>query len=353
MAAGEASSAAVVAPDSAVLVRPWMVPVISNFSGKETLLRTYVLGLITNRLGSSALTLLIVSFAVFFATAMLPGDTATILLGQAATPEAVAGLRAAMHLDEPAFLRFGRWLIGLLQGDLGISYVNNLPVAELIGARFINTMRLAGIVTLFAVPLSLTLGITAAMFRGSVYDRIVTILTIGIISVPEFMIATSAVLLFSVYLKWLPALSFASDVTSFWQVLRIYAMPVITLTFVVSAQMIRMTRAAVIDTINTPYVEAAILKGASRRRAVLLHALPNAVGPIANAIALSLSYLVGGVIIVETIFNYPGVAKLMVDGVSTRDLPLIQSCAIIFCVGYLALITFADIVAILANPRVR
>ncbi|WP_371412533.1 ABC transporter permease [Neorhizobium sp. T25_13] len=330
-----------------------MVPAISNFSGKEIPLRTYVLGLITNRLGSSALTLLIVSFAVFFATAMLPGDTATILLGQAATPEAVAGLRAAMHLDEPAFLRFGRWLIGLLQGDLGISYVNNLPVAQLIGARFVNTMRLAGIVTLFAVPLSLMLGITAAMFRGSVYDRIVTILTIGVISVPEFMIATSAVLLFSVYLKWLPALSFASDVTSFWQVLRLYAMPVITLTFVVSAQMIRMTRAAVIDTINTPYVEAAILKGASRRRAVLLHALPNAVGPIANAIALSLSYLVGGVIIVETIFNYPGVAKLMVDGVSTRDLPLIQSCAIIFCVGYLALITFADIVAILANPRVR
>lgn len=330
-----------------------MVPAISNFSGKETLLRTYVLGLIANRLGSSALTLLIVSFAVFFATAMLPGDTATILLGQAATPEAVAGLRAAMHLDEPALLRFGRWLIGLLQGDLGISYVNNVPVADLIGARFVNTMRLAGIVTLFAVPLSLTLGITAAMFRGSVYDRIVTVVTIGVISVPEFMIATSAVLLFSVYLKWLPALSFTSDVTSFWQVLRIYAMPVITLTFVVSAQMIRMTRAAVIDTINTPYVEAAILKGASRWRAVLLHALPNAVGPIANAIALALSYLVGGVIIVETIFNYPGVAKLMVDGVSTRDLPLIQSCAIIFCVGYLTLITFADIVAILANPRVR
>ncbi len=223
-----------------------------ELSGRGTILRTYVLGLIANRLGSSALTLLIVSFAVFFATAMLPGDTATILLGQAATPEAVAGLRAAMHLDEPAFFRFARWLFGLLQGDLGTSYVNNVPVAKLIGARFVNTMRLAGIVTLCAVPLSLTLGITAAMFRGSVYDRIVTVLTIGVISVPEFMIATSAVLLFSVYLKWLPALSFASDVSSFWQVLKIYAMPVITLTFVVSAQMIRMTRAAVIDTINTP-----------------------------------------------------------------------------------------------------
>lgn len=320
---------------------------------REPILRTFVLNLIAHRLLIAGLTLLIVSFAVFFATAMLPGDTASILLGQAATPEAVAGLRAAMHLDEPAVFRFFRWLAGLAQGDLGTSYVNNVAVADLIGGRFVNTMRLAGITTLIAVPVALTLGITAAMFRGSIYDRIVTILTIGVISVPEFMIATSAVLVFSVYLKWLPALSFANEVTSFWQVLKVYAMPVITLAFVVSAQMIRMTRAAVIDTINTPYVEAALLKGASRPRAVLYHALPNAVGPIANAIALSLSYLVGGVIIVETIFNYPGVAKLMVDGVSTRDLPLIQSCAIIFCIGYLALITLADIVAILANPRLR
>jgi len=130
-------------------------------------------------------------------------------------------------------------------------------------------------------------------------------------------------------------------------------MPVISLTFVVAAQMIRMTRAAVIDTINTPYVETALLKGASRPRVVLRHALPNAIGPIVNAVALSLSYLVGGVIIVETIFNYPGIAKLMVDGVATRDLPLIQSCAMIFCIGYLTLITLADIVAILANPRLR
>lgn len=313
----------------------------------------YVLNLIANRLLTACLTLLIVSFAVFFATTMLPGDTATILLGQAATPEAVAGLREAMRLDDPAIVRFARWLLGLFQGDLGTSYVNNIAVVDLIGERFANTMRLAGITTLFAVPMALTLGVTAAMYRGSLYDRIVTIITIGVISVPEFMIATSAVLLFAVYLKWLPALSLANDVTSIWQVLKVYAMPVITLAFVVSAQMIRMTRAAVIDTIDTAYVEAAILKGASRQRATLLHALPNAVGPIANAIALSLSYLVGGVIIVETIFNYPGIAKLMVDGVATRDLPLIQSCAIIFCFCYLSLITVADIIAIVANPRLR
>lgn len=316
-------------------------------------MRRYVLSLIAGRLAIALLSLLIVSLAVFFATSLLPGDTATILLGQAATPEAVAGLRAAMHLDEPAFLRFLKWLFGLLHGDLGTSYVNNMAVAELIGNRFVNTMRLAGITTIISVPLALTLGITAAMFRGSLYDRIVTVLTIGVISIPEFVVATTSVLLFSVYLRWLPALSLANDVSSVWQLLRAFAMPVISLTFVVSAQMIRMTRAAVIDTIDTPYVETALLKGASRPRMVLIHALPNAIGPIVNAIALSLSYLVGGVIIVETIFNYPGIAKLMVDGVSTRDLPLIQSCSMIFCFGYLSLITLADIIAILANPRLR
>ncbi|TCU07809.1 ABC transporter permease [Rhizobium sullae] len=312
-----------------------------------------VLSLISSRLLIALITLVIVSFAVFFATTMLPGDTASILLGQAATPEAVEGLRKAMHLDEPAILRFLRWLSGLVTGDLGTSYANDMPIGELIGGRFVNTLKLAGVTALFSVPIALTLGITAAMLRGSLYDRIVTIVTIGVISVPEFMVATSAVLLFAVYLKWLPALSLANEVHSLADVLRVYAMPVITLTFVVSAQMIRMTRAAVVETLTTPYVEMALLKGASRGRIVLRHALPNALGPIVNAIALSLSYLLGGVIIVETIFNYPGIAKLMVDAVATRDLPLIQSCAMIFCLGYLVLTTLADIIAILSNPRLR
>ena len=316
-------------------------------------MRSEVSLLVLNRLFIAVITLLIVSFAVFFATSMLPGDTASILLGQAATPEAVAGLRKAMHLDEPAILRFLQWLLGLMKGDLGTSYANNMPVAELIGRRLVATLELAAITTLVSVPLALLLGITSAMLRGSYYDRIVTIISIGVISVPEFMVATLAVLLFAVYLRWLPALSSVSEAHTVFDLLKIYAMPVITLTFVISAQMIRMTRAALIETLKTPYVEMALLKGASRGRMVFRHALPNALGPIVNAVALSLSYLVGGVIIVETIFNYPGIAKLMVDAVATRDLPLIQSCAMIFCLGYLLLITMADIVAILSNPRLR
>ena len=323
------------------------------FSTGSAHVNNRVLSLVGSRLVIAMITLALVSLVVFLATTLLPGDTASILLGQAATPEAVAGLRKAMHLDDPAPLRFLQWILGLLHGDLGTSYANNMPVAKLISGRLANTLQLAGITTLFAVPLALTLGISSAMLRGSLYDRIVTVLTIGVISVPEFMVATSAVLLFAVYLKWLPALSLANEIHSIFDVLRVYAMPVITLTFVVAAQMIRMTRAAVVETLDTPYVEMALLKGASRRRIVLRHALPNAIGPIVNAMALSLSYLLGGVIIVETIFNYPGIAKLMVDAVSTRDLPLIQSCAMIFCVGYLLLITAADIIAILSNPRLK
>jgi peptide/nickel transport system permease protein len=313
--------------------------------------RTQIPSLVVSRLLIAVITLVIVSFAVFFATALLPGDTATILLGQSATPEAIEGLRNAMHLNDPAIVRFLRWIAGLFRGDFGTSYANNMPVAGLIGRRFVNTMKLAGLTAAISVPLALALGITAATWRGSLYDRIVTVTTIGIVSVPEFMIATLAVLLFAVYLKWLPALSFTSEVKSFGDLIRAYAMPVVTLTFGVSAQMIRMSRAAVVETLDTPYVEMALLKGASRPRLVLKHALPNALGPIANAVALSLSYLLGGVIIVETIFNYPGIAKLMVDAVSTRDLPLIQTCAMIFCLGYLLLTTMADIIAIMSNPR--
>lgn len=316
-------------------------------------MNTIILRLIAERLGVMLVTLVIVSFTVFAATQLLPGDVAQILLGQAATPEAVAGLREAMGLNEPAITRYLNWLIGLTQGDFGLSYVTREPIADLIAGRLQNTLRLAAITTLISVPLALSLGILAALYQGTKFDRVVSTATVMIISVPEFMVATLAVLIFAVYLKWLPALSYANEVTSLWQLLKTFAMPVITLTFVIAAQMIRMSRAAVIETLNTPYCEMALLKGASRRRTVLIHALPNALGPIANAVALSLSYLLGGVIIVETIFNYPGIAKLMVDAVATRDLPLVQSCAMIFCFGYLMLIMLADIISILSNPRLR
>jgi peptide/nickel transport system permease protein len=312
-----------------------------------------MLRLIATRVAIGLLTLWIVSVLVFGATALLPGDVAEAVLGQAATQEAVAGLRAALHLDQPGWWRYMLWLGGLLRGDPGRSLVNHLPVTSLIGSRLPNSLLLAALTAAFSVPLALTLGITAAVKRGSLYDRVIGLVTVGVVSVPEFLVATLAVLVFAVKLHWLPALSSIRDVHTISQLFRNFAMPVVSLSFVVMAQMARMSRAALIGTLDSSYVEMAVLKGARATRIVLRHALPNALGPIVNAVALSLSFLLGGVIIIETIFNYPGLAKLMVDAVSTRDMPVVQSCAMIFCAGYLLLTTLADIAAILSNPRLR
>ena len=309
--------------------------------------------LIVRRVLSALGTLLLVSLAVFGLSLLMGGDAAEAILGQSATPEALAGLRIAMHLDQPAPVRYISWLGGLLTGNPGRSLVTGLPVAEMIGPRLASSMLLAGLTAFVSVPIALFLGIAAAVKRGSLLDRIVSLVTIGIVSVPEFLIATLAVMLFAVTLHWLPALSSTRDVDSLWALTRVFAMPVISLACVVIAQMVRMTRAAVIDALDSSYAEAARLKGVSPIRLVLRHALPNAIGAIANAVALSLSVLLGGVIVVEIIFNYPGVARLMVDAVATRDMPLVQTVAMIFSAFYLVLVTSADIVAILSNPRLR
>ncbi|MBI3154184.1 MAG: ABC transporter permease [Burkholderiales bacterium] len=309
--------------------------------------------LLVQRIGLAMLSLLAVSVVVFAVTGILPGDAAQEQLGQEATPESLAALRAQMGLDVPAHQRYLSWLGGLVRGELGISSVTQLPVSELIASRLPNSLLLAAVTALFSVPIALTLGISAAVWRGSWFDRGASTGAVAVVSVPEFLVATLAVLVFAVQLRWLPALSYLNSIESLGQLLRAFAMPVLTLTCVIVAQMMRMTRAAVIDQLEAPYIEMVRLKGASPLRTVLAHALPNAVGPIANAVALSLSYLLGGVIIVETIFNYPGIAKLMVDGVTQRDLPLVQACAMLFCAGYLILVTTADLCGIVANPRLR
>ena len=309
--------------------------------------------LVASRLGLALLTLLIVSAIVFAMTGLLPGDAAQEALGQAATPEAVAALRHQFGLDQPALQRYLEWLFHIVRGNFGMSLSNSLPVSELIQTRLPNSLMLAGLTTIVAVPIALAIGIASAMYRGSLLDRALNLLTLSTVAVPEFLVATIAVLIFAVNLHWLPALSYLSSVSSFGDLVRIYAMPVITLCCVLIAQMARMTRAAVLDQLNSGYVEMAYLKGASQVRIVLRHVLPNAIGPIANAVALSLSYLFGGVVIVESIFNYPGLASLMVDAVSNRDMPLVQGCVMVFCAAYLALVLLADLCQIISNPRLR
>lgn len=314
---------------------------------------------VLHRIATGLVTLIVVSVLIFLGTSVLPGDVASIILGQMATPESLAALRSTLGLDQPAYLRYFLWLGDLLSGDLGISKAGSgagtggTPISEMIAPRLANTVHLAGAVALIAVPLSLALGLAAAARPATRLDRTITLTTLGLVSVPEFLVATALVLVVAVHLGWLPATAYVSGTETGTAWLKALALPTLTLVVAASSQIIRMTRASVLNVMSSPYIEMAVLKGLPRTRIVLRHALPNAVGPIVNVIALNLAYLVSGVVIVETIFAYPGLAKLMVDAVQTRDLPLVQACAMIFCSAYIVLVFIADLASILSNPRLR
>ncbi|WP_050451950.1 ABC transporter permease [Candidatus Burkholderia verschuerenii] len=312
-----------------------------------------VVRIVGRRFAIGALTLLLVAALVFFMASLLPGDAAQMALGQYATPETVAMLRKQLGLDEPLIVRFFTWLGGLLSGNFGTSYAANVPVKSIVMARIPNTLMLAGVATAASVPIALVLGIVAAMVRGTLLDRVIGVLTMSVVAVPEFLLATLAVLVFAVKLHWVSAVSVSADTSSVGAFLKSYSLPVLVLCCVVVAQMARMTRAAFINQLDAPYAEMTVLKGLHPARTVLRHALPNAVGPIVNAMALSLSYLLGGVIIVEAIFSYPGLASTLVDAVSNRDLPIVQFCVLFFSTCYLLLLLIADVVTIVFNPKLR
>jgi len=305
------------------------------------------------RLGLGLVTLWVVSVLVFAGTEVLPGDVAQAILGQSATPQAVAAIREQLNLDRPAPVRYFEWLTNFLRGDLGTSLSNDMAISELIPERLRNTLVLAGLTAAFSVPIALAMGLAAAMFPGGRVDRLVTVSTLLLLAVPEFVIAAALVLILAVYLHWLPAITYVTEYESVWQMVKSLALPILTLTTSVVAHMARMTRAAIINVMTSPYIEMAILKGVPRGRIVLRHALFNAVGPVVNVIALNLAYLVSGVVIVEKVFAYPGLATFMVDAVARRDMPLVQACAMIFCAAYILLNLIADVLAILANPRLR
>lgn len=314
---------------------------------------------VLRRTAVGVLTMVVVSVMIFVGTSVLPGDVANIILGQMATPESLAALRSNLGLDQPAHIRYFMWLGDMATGDLGISKAGagaatiGTPISELIAPRIVNTLRLSSVVALIAVPLSLTLGLLAAMYPGSLLDKVITFTTLGLISVPEFLVATFLVLIVAVQMDLLPATAYISGRETGLKLVRALALPTLTLVIVASSQIMRMTRATVLNVMSSPYIEMAILKGVPRKRIILRHALFNAIGPIVNVIALNLAYLVSGVVIVETIFSYPGLAKLMVDAVQVRDLPLVQACAMIFCATYIVLIFIADMASILSNPRLR
>jgi len=297
-------------------------------------------------------TLWLVSLLIFVGTEMLPGDVATAILGQSATPETVAAMRLQLGLDEPAVLRYLHWLVGILQGDLGNSLANGRPIGNELLPRLGNTLFLAGYAAIIAIPLAVGLGIASAIWRGSVFDRLANTLTLISISVPEFFVGYVLVIAFAIRLTWFPSLAMVDSGTSFAERLYVCTLPMLTLTLVVLAHMLRMTRASV-TVMSSPYIESAVLKGISRWRIVVSHALPNALAPIINVVAFNLAYLVVGVILVEVVFVYPGIGQYMVDAVTKRDLPVVQACGLLFGGTYIFLNTTADLLAIWCNPRLR
>ncbi|MEM7635522.1 MAG: ABC transporter permease [Pseudomonadota bacterium] len=311
---------------------------------------------VLQRLGLGLLTLFVVSVIIFSSLQFLPGDFATSVLGQAATPETVAAFRKELGLNEPAITRYVQWIGGVLQGDFGSSFSGRSQgrereVMELIGPRLWNTLFLAGMTAIIAVPLALTLGITAALYRNSFYDRAVNATTLTTISFPEFFVAYILILVLATLWKVFPSLANVRESTELADRIYMTALPALTLTLVIVAHMMRMTRAAIINLLASPYIEMARLKGVSKSSVIIKHALPNAWAPIVNVIAFNLAYLVVGVVVVEVVFVYPGVGQLMVDAVTTRDIPVVQACALIFAATYILLNLFADIVSIVTNPR--
>jgi peptide/nickel transport system permease protein len=309
--------------------------------------------LIATRAGLGLLTLLAVSVLIFVCTQILPGDVASAVLGQQATPDALRVFRAELGLDKPAYLRYFSWLFGVFHGDFGRSLTNQRDILSELGPRFANTLFLAAYAAMIAVPLAVGLGILSAIREGRLTDRIANVLTLVAISVPEFFVGYILIIIFAIDLGWFPSLATVFPGMGLGERLYVATLPALTLTMVVTAHMLRMTRNSVLSIMSTPYIEMAFLKGLSRSRVVSRHALPNAAGPIISVVALNLAYLVVGVVVVENVFVYPGVGQYMVDAVSKRDVPVVQACGLVFAAVFVCLNTFADIMAILVNPRLR
>lgn len=318
-----------------------------------------VLQTIVKRLLLGVVTMFVVSIIIFSAVNMLPGDFGEAVLGQAATEETVAAFRRELGLDQPAILRYLDWIGAVATGDFGTSFSGRASsgvdrsreVVDLIAPRLKNTLFLASMTAVIAVPLALFLGITAALWRNSWYDKTASVATLTTISFPEFFVAYILILFFGTLWPLFPSLADLRPGMTLGERINMSVLPALTLTLVIVAHMMRMTRAAIINLLASPYIEMARLKGETPRQIIMRHALPNAWAPIATVVAFNLAYLVVGVVVVEVVFVYPGIGQLMVDAVSSRDIPVVQACALVFAATYILLNLTADVIGIVTNPR--
>lgn len=312
-----------------------------------------LLTLILRRLLAGVAMIAVVSALIFAGIQLLPGNAATAILGQTATPEAVRALNAQLGLDQPAVSRYLGWLWGVLGGDFGQSFTSRQSIAPVLAWRLENTLFLAGCTAVIAVPLALLIGFLSVRYQGSWLDRLLNLFTRVAVALPEFFSGYLLILIFSITLFWLPSNSSVNDGMPLGAHLTAIALPCLTLVLAVLGHMSNMTRAALIGAQNAAYVDTALLKGMSPSAILLRHVLPNAWGPIINVIVLNLAYLMVGVVIVESVFVYPGLGQYMVDSISKRDMPVIQGCALVLATIYILLNLLADVVSLMANPRLR
>lgn len=310
--------------------------------------------MILRRLGLSIFILLAVSIIVFCATLLLPGDPARAILGQQATPERIAALEAQMNLDKSPFERYFLWLGGVLTGDFGMSTTTGSAVSELLGEPLVNSLILMALAALVAIPAGILLGVYTAWWRGYKRDSAITWVTLILAAMPEFVIGILLITVFATSVfKVLPAVTMSPPGTAVWQYPSQLILPTLTLALVVSPYIARMTRATMIETLDSGYVEMARLKGVPERRVIFRHALPHAIGPIAQVVAIQLAWLAGGIVVVEYLFRYPGLGVAMIDAVNYRDVQVVQAVTLLIAAVYVVVNLLADVVSIMANPKLR
>jgi peptide/nickel transport system permease protein len=308
---------------------------------------------VIRRFALMALTLFLVTLAIFVITEIMPADTARILLGQSATEESLAAMRIRLGLDQPAPLRYVRWLSSAIQGDLGYSGYLSGDITPVLLVRLRNSLVMGMIGFLFSVPLAIVLGVLAGLFAGRIIDRLISITSLVGLSLPEFVSAVLLTLIFSTWLGWLPPSSLMDERTAPWQNLNRLILPALTVTLVILAYIARMTRASVIDVMNSAYIRTAKLKGLPHRTVVFKHALRNALLPTITVIFNSLAWMFGGLIIVETFFAYPGIARLLIAGVEKNDFRLLQATTLVIATLIVLANFAADVAYALLNPRIR
>ena len=307
-------------------------------------LRRILLGLLTVGL---------VSAMIFFAVEALPGDACTAVLQRDAHGQRLENCRREMGLDRPAAARYLDWVGGAIRGDLGASAGSGKPITELVGARLANTLMLAGLAMAVGVPLALLLGVVTALARDRAADLALSTAAILAMTIPEFVTATLLIFVFSVWLGWVPGIVLASADAPVSALFPTIWLPVAVLTMVMTAHILRTVRSSMIDVMEGDFVQMARLKGVPAWRVVWRHALPSALLPAINVVALTVAWLLGGVVVVEKVFNYPGLGRFMVDSITERDLPVVQGLALVVASAYVAVNLAADLLALLLDPRLR